>query len=331
MPPCVTIVMYHYVRDLARSRFPEIKGLDLAGFREQLGYIRRHYDVVSAEELMAAVGCAGRGEPWDLPRNAALLSFDDGYADHFRYVFPLLDESGLPGCFFPPVQAVAERKLLDVNKIHFLLASGADVRSLLADVLRRVDACRKELGIEPEEALRARWCRPGRYDPAEVIFLKRLLQTVLPPALRSEILAGLFAAHVTADESGFAEELYMGPDHLRCMVRHGMYVGSHGYSHVRLGWLSEEEQAVEIDRSLEFLAAVGSDAGSWVMCYPYGDSSDSLLQLLRKRGCAVGLTTEPGLASEDRDPLLLPRLDTNDLPIWADAAPSEWTLRALTA
>ena len=31
-PPKLTIVMYHYVRPLALSRFPKIKGLDLTLF-----------------------------------------------------------------------------------------------------------------------------------------------------------------------------------------------------------------------------------------------------------------------------------------------------------
>ena len=35
----VTIVMYHYVRDLERSRFPAIKGLSLDRFWRQLRYI----------------------------------------------------------------------------------------------------------------------------------------------------------------------------------------------------------------------------------------------------------------------------------------------------
>lgn len=323
----LTIVAYHYVRDLARSRFPGIKGLDVAAFREQLGYIRRHYEVVSAQELMAAVARVRRGEPWELPGNAALLTFDDGYADHFGCVFPLLDEARLPGCFFPPVQAVAERRLLDVNKIHFLLASGADARILVGEVLRKVDKHREEMGIEPEEALRARWSRPSRYDPEEVVFLKRLLQTALPAGLRSRIVSELFAAHVTADECAFAEELYASADQLRCMVRHGMYVGSHGTSHVRLGFLPAEEQAAEIDRSLELLASLGTSLDSWILCYPYGDTSEPLLGLLRERRCAVGLTTRPALASSEDEPLLLPRLDTNDLPKRADAAPCEWTAR----
>lgn len=30
------VVMYHYTRDLKHSRYPEIKGLDVSLFREQL-------------------------------------------------------------------------------------------------------------------------------------------------------------------------------------------------------------------------------------------------------------------------------------------------------
>lgn len=330
MPEFVTIVAYHYVRDLANSRYPEIKGLDVGSFREQLGYIRRHYKVISAAELMAAVARVRCGEPWDLPGNAALLTFDDGYSDHYEYVFPLLDEARLPGCFFPPALAITERKLLDVNKIHFLLASGADVRALLGELLRKVDEQRHTFEIEPVEALRVRWSRPSRYDSEEVIFLKRLLQTALPAELRSRIISELFAAHVTEDEAGFAEELYVNIDQLRCMIRHGMYVGSHGYSHVRLGFLPVEAQVVEIDRSLEFLASLGAGLDCWILCYPYGDTNESLLEILRDRRCAVGLTTQPRLASSQDEPLLLPRLDTNDLPKRAEATACEWTSRVVS-
>ena len=79
--------MYHYVRPLARTRFPEIKGLDLEDFRAQIRYIDRHYHVISTSELIAALD----GE-MDLPENAALLTFDDGYADHYDYAMPILQD-----------------------------------------------------------------------------------------------------------------------------------------------------------------------------------------------------------------------------------------------
>jgi hypothetical protein len=39
----LTIVMSHRVRELKRSRYPEIKGLELSLFREQIEYVRRHH------------------------------------------------------------------------------------------------------------------------------------------------------------------------------------------------------------------------------------------------------------------------------------------------
>lgn len=91
----VVIVMYHYVRDLSRSRFPAIKGLSLDRFRRQLDHIQSHYTPVSIENLLDAL----QSEEAELPPNPILLTFDDGYNDHFSNVFPLLDERGIQGCF----------------------------------------------------------------------------------------------------------------------------------------------------------------------------------------------------------------------------------------
>ena len=86
----LSVVMYHYVRDLKSSRFPEIKGLDFKLFVEQIEFLRRHYQFVTSEQLAR---CLDSREP--LPDKAVLLSFDDAYIDHYTHVFPLLDRLGI--------------------------------------------------------------------------------------------------------------------------------------------------------------------------------------------------------------------------------------------
>jgi peptidoglycan/xylan/chitin deacetylase (PgdA/CDA1 family) len=109
--------------------------------------------------------------------------------------------------------------------------------------------------------------------------------------------------------------LYMTPEQLRTMIRCGMYVGSHGARHYWFDRLDPVCQAKEIDDSLDFLRALGAPTNDWVMCYPYGAYNDSLLPLLRDRGCSIGLTTRVGVAQIGvDDAMALPRLDTNDLP-----------------
>jgi peptidoglycan/xylan/chitin deacetylase (PgdA/CDA1 family) len=121
----------------------------------------------------------------------------------------------------------------------------------------------------------------------------------------------------------------MTPDQLGMLQRHGMYVGSHGYGHFWLNAMSTLEQEREIDRSLAFLKSVGADTRRWIMCYPYGAHNESLRSVLKSRNCAVGLTTEVGLARlGEHDPLMLPRLDTNDLPKDSGAGANEWTRKA---
>jgi peptidoglycan/xylan/chitin deacetylase (PgdA/CDA1 family) len=94
-----------------------------------------------------------------------------------------------------------------------------------------------------------------------------------------------------------------------------MHIGSHGYSHAWLDRLSSEAQAVEIDRSLDFLHSFGVGKDEWTMCYPYGGFNDSLLRILRDRQCRLGFTVEARVADLDVDDrLTMPRLDTNDLP-----------------
>lgn len=321
----VTVVMYHFVRNLRYSRYPAIKGLDTVDFAGQLEYIRKHYNVVRMQDVIAAA----QDPAAELPERALLLTFDDGYADHYQNVFPVLDEFDLPGAFFPPARAVLERRVLDVNKIHFLLAAVSDTRRIVAALETRIEASRGTHVLKPLAEYRETYAHGNRWDNAETIYIKRLLQKGLPGDLRSRILGELFAEFVSADEQAFAEELYVSVPQLRCMLRHGMHVGSHGHEHVWLDSLPPSAQELEVHRSLRFLEAIGCDSDEWVMCYPYGGVNQSLLDILAENRCRVGLTTELGIADlNTSSPLLLARIDTNDLPTSPNARPNAWTRAA---
>ena len=303
--------MYHYVRDLKRSRFPAIRGLSIERFSRQLDYIQARHTPISVETLMRAVQTRGK----DLPPNPILLTFDDGYSDHFVNVFPLLDERHIQACFFPPAQAVLNHSVLDVNKIHFILAAVPDPTTLLDEVFSSLAEFRSEHRLKTRDVYLEELAGDHRYDSSEVTVLKRLLQRELPEPVRVEIVKRLFARYVTADEAAFACELYMSVDQIACLRRHGMHIGSHGYTHRWLNHDTPEAQAVEVDQSLEFLQKLGVGKDEWTMCYPYGGLNDSLLEILGDRRCRLGFTVEARIADLEVDnPLTLPRLDTNDLP-----------------
>lgn len=317
--------MYHYVRDLRHSNYPEIKGLSKDKFEEQVLYIKKHYNVISGEELMDTIV-----EGALLPPNPLILTFDDGYIDHFSNVFPVLDKENLPGCFFPPAKSILEHEVLDVNKLHFVLASVPEKQMLVKLIFRKIDENQSRYNLLASSEYWEKLAKPSRFEPAEVVFCKRVLQQELPLKLRQAIINKLFNQYVTNDESSFAQDLYMSLDQVRELQSQGMYIGSHGYNHFWLNTLATRQQEKEIDRSLMFLKSVGVTDGRWIMCYPYGAYNNSLLSVLKSRNCVAGFTTEVGLASLDKNnALILPRLDTNDLPKDSNANVNEWTLKAL--
>jgi peptidoglycan/xylan/chitin deacetylase (PgdA/CDA1 family) len=175
----------------------------------------------------------------------------------------------------------------------------------------------------------AKFAIPNRFDTKEVIFVKRMLQHVLPEDLRNSIADELFERYVGMNEEAFARELYMDKHQLEQLVNDGMHVGCHGYDHYWWDKLSRSALIQELERSKTFLAALGCDMNNWTACYPYGSSSDEVVAALEKQGCKLALTTEVRVADLAQDHLLLiPRLDTNDLPKQANAEPNHWYEKA---
>ncbi len=320
----LTIVMYHYVRDVQRTSFPGIKARSVAAFRGQLAYMLRHYRLVGPGDLAEAI----RDPAVRLPANAAMLTFDDGFIDHYRTVCPILVDLGVVGLFAPIPKAVLEGVVADVNKVHFVLAAAQyRVGRVVEELFTLLDRYRDRYPLESNQAYWDRLAHPNRFDTAEIIFVKRLLQRDLPEDLRSLLCGELFRKYVTTDERSFGGELYMGLDQLREMSRAGMGIASHGYDHYWLGTLTEARQAEQIHKSLDFLNLVTDTRSGWMFTYPYGSHDPSLLTLARQNGCIAGFTTEVAIAAAGVDPLLLPRLDTNDLPTAAGAEPVDWTTK----
>lgn len=303
------IAMYHYTRDLKNSRYPNIKGLDVSLFREQIEFMKSNFNIITMEQVMDAV--AGKSL---LPEKAILLTFDDGYIDNYTVAFPILEEYKVQGSFFIPGKTFASHQLLDVNKIHYILAS-ANIYDLVEDVKREMDIYRgREYDYESTEVLYQKYAISNRFDAKETIFVKRMLQTVLPESLRNTISSNLFKKYVGVSEEQLAHELYMSDTQIRTLKRHGMFIGIHGYDHYWLENLSEEEMKKDVSKALEVMDEF-IDREQWVMSYPYGNYNENIIEYIKSQGACVGLTTEVRVANLSRDNgLILPRLDCNDFP-----------------
>ena len=303
------IVMYHYVRELRHSRYPDIKGLDYKLFKEQIGFFSENFQVVTMEEVIAYYR-----EGYQLPKNALLLTFDDGYMDNFTFVLPVLSEYRMQGSFFVPGKVFREHCLLDVNKIHFLLAC-RPVEVLCKALSEQLDYYRGKIWDYPSnEELFDEYAVANRFDTKETIFFKRILQAVLPEELRSLISSNLFKKFVDVSEEVLARELYLNYDQMKCMKRQGMHFGIHGYGHYWMNRLEADSLKKDVEQALESMDGL-VDQNQWVINYPYGSYSDKVVDMLKGSKCVLGLSTDVRIADLEKDHrYILPRLDANDYP-----------------
>ena len=299
------VVMYHYIRDSAATAFPEIRALAPELFSQQLDWLQSNYTVVSLSAIEAAV--AGRGP---LPADAALLTFDDGFVDHYKTAFPLLRERGLSGTFFLTHDACgASPRLLGVHKTHFLLARlGAETFGRA--VLSECHAARQWPNGHESVFGADRW------EEADDRAIKHLINYELPFDDADRVLDRLFAVHI-GDAAGFARRLYLDAPMIREMSAAGMTFGYHTQSHRMLSRLSIDEQQTELRTGVEWISGL-TGQHTVPFCYPWGGPQTytrDTLQILDAVGYSLAFNTVRRRARIGEDGRYeLPRFDTRDLP-----------------
>lgn len=301
-----TIVAYHYVRNMHQTAYPDIKGLLIKKFRGQLNYIMRNYVVIPLEDYVEFLQ-GNKG----IPENSCILTFDDGFKDHYVNVFPILKRRKLPASFFPITQPLTGFVVPAVHKTHFLLAKiGSKVfagqfNQILKEQFPKLakkflvdDKAKKERGY--------------RWDDALTVNLKRAVAK-MPSGPRAKILNQIFAKYFK-NEKQFCKQLYMNQHEMREMISGGMSFGGHTHTHPMLSRLTRKEQINELKTS-KLILEKGLKTKIKLFAYPYGDFNKATIDILKKQKYTCGLTTDNGINKENNTrPFTLKRLDTNDLP-----------------
>ncbi len=307
------IAMYHYVRDVEATPFPAIRALPTAAFEQQLDWLERRYRIVTIDDLDAAL--AG-GAP--LPPAAALLTFDDGFVDHYATVWPILRRRGLTGVFFLSRHASGSApRMLGVHKTHFLLAHlGSDA---FGDAVLRECGIARAAGAGPAAVFGT-----DRWEHTDERAIKDLLNYELPFDVADRVLDTLFATHLGAQDA-FARGLYLSEAMVAEMAAGGMAFGYHTRSHRMLSRLSPDEQAGELMDGVAWIRGLTGQART-SFCYPWGGPGTytaETLRLLEQAGYSMAFNTVRRRFDAARDGRFeLPRLDTRDLPPYAADEPA---------
>jgi peptidoglycan/xylan/chitin deacetylase (PgdA/CDA1 family) len=299
--------MFHYVRPIKYSVYSEIKGLEVTRFKSQIKFFREKFGYQNVDFLFDYTSKKILNTP-------VILTFDDGLKDHFKHVYPILKSEKIQGLFFPPAKPILEKIVLDVHKIHFILASKIDKSKIIDEIFEKILYFQKDFELENPSIYWDKLAIPNRFDTGDIIFIKRILQRELPLKVRTAITSYLFEKYVSSNESEFSKELYLSINEINEMRENGMYFSSHSYSHEWLSYLSEQQLDDELQNSMKFCERINPN-GKQILCYPYGDFNELVINKAKTLGFLAGLTAQVSDAKlVEKNMFTLSRYDTNDFP-----------------
>ena len=302
------ILMYHYVRPNSARMSERHHVLDLGLFEQQLDVMAQKYEFVLGNDLLTI------GDDSSELENKIWLTFDDGYRDCIDYVFPSFLEKSVVGTFYIPTEAIFERKLLDVNKIHILLSSRATPR----EIVKIAEQYYSDTGLEETlnitfNDLFDKYAVVNLWNDRETEFIKKLFQKIIPTDIRKKYLAHVFNQVIERSESSWVDEFYMTPDDIQTLIDNGMEIGSHGHSHEWLAEMTVERQHDELTKSFAHLDNAVKDGRVRSMCCPFGSYNDETLNILRSLDVRIGvlnrIETYAEFEVEAHDLLELDRID----------------------
>jgi len=288
-------VNYHFLRTAAPSQFALRAHETPERFDAQLAQISKCFPFCRADELVDLTR--------EAPESSVMLTFDDGARDVATWALPLLEKHGATASIFVCAQPYLEDRLLEIQKIEFLMKKlGIDgFRDAFYAGYERLFGA--EIDREPLDF--AGGYSFYRYDDEAVRRFKLDLNYQIPYAQVIPFGEG--------SEAEAVQETYLSVDELKRLVDLGFELGVHTHRHRVLPRLDFNEQKQEIETGASFLTDLTGQTG-FTVAYPYGFHDENTHRAMRELGLRAGLTMERrAIGSQDlSDRWSIPRYDVND-------------------
>ncbi|MBI3308962.1 MAG: polysaccharide deacetylase family protein [Candidatus Melainabacteria bacterium] len=295
----VPIIMYHRVLrkkdiSLCSSYIEAGTVLSLEDFVIQIKLLKKYYSIISLNQFVDYIN-----RQVLLPNNSCILSFDDGYIDHYKNVFPVLKKMEMPATFFIIGDCIAgTKKVRWLDKYYYILdntplkKSGAKLNERLSHFYRIIT---------------------DKNQPFEINLLKKFIRNSPKKGKIINELATTLEVKLNPDILN--KKFYLSRGHIKEMMANRMEFGAHSMSHPDLGLLSFSEAKKEILDSGKIIREM-TNKNVTPFAYPFGGNSTynkRIVEFLKSNQFSCACTSIPGL-NDQRTPLFeLKRIDAINL------------------
>ncbi len=291
-------IMYHYVLRLNKN-LKYLNYLREDNFVKQIDYFKKNFEFFDCNQFFYMT------KPI---KNSLFLTFDDGLKCHYK-VHKILNKKGINGIFYIPTQILEKSKILNVHKIHLILAHHGPKKSF--EILNKFLE-RKMINEKDKQKFKSKIYQ-NQKDTILFSQFKKILNYYIKISYQDEIINKIFN-YFFGDEKKFFEEFYLNEKQITEMKNNGMVIGSHSHSHKILTKLKKSQIKKELTRSTNIIKSFSKDL---TFCYPYGGKksyNNYTLHLLKTLKVKFALSVESrdiDLRDFKRNLLKLPRYDCN--------------------
>jgi len=270
--PAVAILAYHSVNDHPEELADTLGGIvhPTAGFRQQMELLAREFHPVSLNDVLLFV--QGKKK---LPAKPVAVTFDDGYADNFQVVSPVLKAFDIPASFYLIVDCVDRATLPWVARLRLAFS-------------------RTQIG---------RWTDPTGWSWSLTAITGRYgaLQAAFDYCAR--LRAGMQQEFVEATARQLEVDwpaqsnLMMTWEQARKLVKQGHTLGSHTMTHPNVSYLAVEDLRFELAQSKRRME---KELGASVVHFSYPCPAlqphwnQQTLELCRTLGYDTAVTSRSG-------------------------------------
>lgn len=244
-------------------------------FKRDLEFLLRHFEPAGLEDLLSPAPVKKR-------RPSMFLSFDDGLAEIYSIVSPILIAKGLPAALFVNTDFLDNRALFYRYKI-----------SLILDRLEKT-------GYSPAVTGRLQ----SQYDLAGSD-RKSVREFILDIAYEDRRELDAIAGFLDLDFGTFLKvrKPYMSLQQLRELGNQGFYIGAHSRDHPEFKGISAGDRIMQYRDSMEFLQKeLGLKYGLFSFPFSDGGVPAEFFDQVRQAGMPR-LDASFGTAGLKRDPL----------------------------
>jgi peptidoglycan/xylan/chitin deacetylase (PgdA/CDA1 family) len=269
------VLIYHKLGDPPGDPERElVPALDPALFDDELAHLAQWYRVVPAVDIQAAASARRRGE-----RFPVAISFDDDLRSHAEVALPALRRAGLTATFFLSGASLDGPHRFWWERLQAAADQGMDLAGAVGPA------------VQPEGDRIHDWALAIESSaPGERLRVAAALEERIGPDPPD---SGMRRGEVVA------------------LVEAGFDVGFHTLRHHRLPLLDDTELATALrERRGELEGAVGRPVRS--ISYPHGKGDARVAAAAREAGYERGFTGVADAVTPASDPLLLPRLDSEE-------------------